>query len=211
MRTTMHHYRSREDEMACGGGASDPYFYLRLSAGSAPYNPIKLEVDVKPDVSRMTTTTPVALQQQQLHQQQQGSPAGGIMDAVELHHPLKEELSATGIGLLALTQLDGYGGYKSYDAAQVVAANHHGVQISADDLDGDRGDVDKVKYSYDRLMYSSDDVKHQVFDRLFFFFLLPIFLERRVHVFVIYAIVAAAAVARNLRTLRVCLIFARCV
>lgn len=161
----MHHYRSREDETSCsGGGGSDPYFYLRLSAGAAPYNPIKLEVDVKPE-SCMTSV--VCLEQQQ----RQGSPSDAVvMDTTGCDGVVcKDEPGTTGIGLLALTQLDGYGGYKSY--CDVTGGD--GVISSTDDLLHDRiGDIDDHKddkYSYSRLIYSSsDDIKHQVYSKLLF-------------------------------------------
>lgn len=154
----MHHYRSREDEMSCGGGG-DPYFYLRLSAGAAPYNnPIKLEVDVKPE----SCMTPVVC----LEPQRQRSPPDAVsMDTVGCEGVVcKDEQGTTGIGLLALTQLDGYGGYKS---SYCDVAGGEGVISSTGDLLHDQiGDDDdhKPKYSYSRLIYSSpDDIKHQVF------------------------------------------------
>lgn len=151
----MHHYRSREDETACGGG--DPYFYLRLTAGSAPYNnPIKLEVDVKPESRIMT---PVAASS--CLQQHQGSPSEVLMDTTDGGVVVcKEEESTTGIGLLALTQLDGYGGYKTYCNTAVEDAE----------------DVKPDKYSYGRLIYSSpDDIKHQVYSSTFLLSFFPCF------------------------------------
>lgn len=145
----MHHYRSREDETSCGGGGGgDPYFYLRLTAGSAPYNnPIKLEVDVKPESRIMTPVTSCL-------QQHQGSPPEALMDTTDGGVVVCKEEENTGIGLLALTQLDGYGGYKT--------------TYCNTDVD----DVDKAdKYSYGRLIYSSpDDIKHQVYCSIFFSF-----------------------------------------
>lgn len=162
----MHHYRSREDEMSCGGGVGggDPYFYLRLSAGAAPYNPIKLEVDVKPE----SCTTPVVCLEPQ---RQRSPPDAVVMDTTGCDGVVcKDEQGTTGIGLLALTQLDGYGGYKS---AYCDPTGGEGVISSTGDLLHDRiGDDDddhKPKYSYSRLIYSSpDDIKHQVFVPLFF-------------------------------------------
>ncbi|XP_025422584.1 transcription factor 12 isoform X3 [Sipha flava] len=172
----MHHYRSREEETSCG---ADPYFYLRLSAGSVPYNPIKLEVDVKPE-SRISPVTCLQQQQQQPHHQlhhqqhqhhQQSSPSdAAVMDitgsgggSIGIACKDQEE-STTGIGLLALTQLDGYGEYKSAspygDGTGVITS------VNLHDRVGDGGndnDDDKVhKYSFGRLIYSSpDDIKHQ--------------------------------------------------
>lgn len=68
----------------------------------------------------------------------------------------KDEESTTGIGLLALTQLDGYGGYKTAYCDTAV-----------EDVDDDKAD----KYSYGRLIYSSpDDIKHQVYSLVFLLF-----------------------------------------
>lgn len=180
----MHHYRSREEETSCG---ADPYFYLRLSAGSVPYNPIKLEVDVKPE-PRISPVTCLQQQQQQqphpqLHHQQrhhqQGSPSdAAVMDITgsggggSIGIVCKnEEEGTTGIGLLALTQLDGYGEYKS----ESPYGDGTGVITSVDLHDrigngGDNNDDDKVhKYSFGRLIYSSpDDIKHQVFEVFLF-------------------------------------------
>ncbi|XP_050527699.1 transcription factor 12 isoform X6 [Daktulosphaira vitifoliae] len=100
----MHHYRSREEETSsCGSnGGSDPYFYLHLSAGAASYgNPIKLEVDVKPD----TRTTPIV------------TLNGSAGSSTDVHH-----MDGGSIGLLALTQLDGYG-YKPYENTDGVIAS----------------------------------------------------------------------------------------
>lgn len=150
--TIMHHYRSREDEMSCGGGAADPYFYLRLSAGASPYNnPIKLEVDVKPE----PVMSPVALRQHQLH----GSPPDP--SSMDPSARKDDEAGATGIGLLALTQLDGYGGGYKYDA---VPPPDHGVVViqpaatAADLVDDPDDDFKSCRYSsYGRLMYPTDD------------------------------------------------------
>lgn len=184
----MHHYRSREDETSCGGGTGgggggDPYFYLRLSAGSVPYNPIKLEVDVKsepsisPIVSSLQQQHHLQQQQQQQHQQhqlqhQQDSPPDQVqaMDTVAAAAVCVkgEELQGTtGIGLLALTQLEGYGGYKPYcDGTEAVVSST--VDCLQDRIDPLQNKVDK--YSYGRLMYSSpDDIKHQVHRKLFCF------------------------------------------
>ncbi|XP_050438430.1 protein daughterless isoform X7 [Adelges cooleyi] len=109
----MHHYRTREEETsACGGGGNDPYFYLRLSAGTATYaNPLKLEVDVKPEPGM----TPVPLH-------------GGSPSTTDVHMDAGGVgCGGGGIGLLALTQLDGYG-YKSYDSGDggVIASTDVG-------------------------------------------------------------------------------------
>jgi hypothetical protein len=187
----MHHYRSREEETSCG---ADPYFYLRLSAGSVPYNPIKLEVDVKPE-SRISPVTCLQQQQQQPHHQlhhqqhqhhQQSSPSdAAVMDitgsgggSIGIACKDQEE-STTGIGLLALTQLDGYGEYKSAspygDGTGVITS------VNLHDRVGDGGndnDDDKVhKYSFGRLIYSSpDDIKHQVF-KVFLFLSRSLYLD----------------------------------
>lgn len=92
-----------------------------------------------------------------------GSGGGGA----RVGNPCKDqEEGTTGIGLLALTQLDGFGGYKSSSPYGDGA----GVITSADLHDrvgdgGDGDDDDKAhKYSFGRLIYSSpDDIKHQVF------------------------------------------------
>jgi len=161
----MHHYRSREDDPPQSNGGGDPYLDLRLSAGAAPYNPIKLEVDVKPE-PRMT---PVVCLQQQPGGGSPSEPmamnvvgddeAGGVV--------CKDERDGTtGLGLLALTQLDGYGGYKP----SPYCSNAVGGEsvISSTGLLENRidDDDDKTnKYSYGRLIYSSpDDIKHQVFE-----------------------------------------------
>ncbi|KAL5238326.1 hypothetical protein ACI65C_005736 [Semiaphis heraclei] len=167
----MHHYRTREDETPCGG---DPYFYLRLSAGAAPYSPIKLEVDVKPEPHM----TPVDCLQHGSPPVDSGSAVmdtlggcgnaavvadiGGCGDGVGVRR--KDEGGATGIGLLALTQLDGYGGYnnKSYCHADGGAVD---LQLQHDRVGDDDIDKDHCKYSYGRLIYSSPDddnvIKHQ--------------------------------------------------
>jgi len=174
----MHHYRSREDD-APQSNSGDPYFYLRLSAGAAPYNPIKLEVDVKPE-SRMTPV--VCLQQQQ--------PSGSPSEAMVMNIAGDESGGGgggggvckdghdgtTGLGLLALTQLDGYSGYKSSPYCS-DAVGGEGVISSTGLLENRIDDEDKSnKYSYGRLIYSSsDDIKHQVFVESFFYSLWTIF------------------------------------
>ncbi|XP_026818860.1 transcription factor 12 isoform X4 [Rhopalosiphum maidis] len=173
----MHHYRTREDETPCGG---DPYFYLRLSAGAAPYSPlepIKLEVDVKPE-PRMTPVDDCSLKRVS----PLADPVSAVMDTAAVVPDIggcggvivggvglgagvdcKDEGGATGIGLLALTQLDGYGGYnnKSYCHADGGTVD---LQLQHDRV-GDENDKDHCKYSYGRLMYTSpeDDniIKHQ--------------------------------------------------
>ncbi|XP_025200539.1 transcription factor 12 isoform X2 [Melanaphis sacchari] len=179
----MHHYRTREDETPCGG---DPYFYLRLSAGAAPYSPlepIKLEVDVKPE-PRITPVDDCMRRGSPL-----ADPASAVMDtaggcgsaasvAVDtvgcgggvvvggglgLGVDCKDEGGATGIGLLALTQLDGYGG--GYNNKSYCHADGGSVDLQLQhDRVGDENDKDHCKYSYSRLMYSSPDdniIKHQ--------------------------------------------------
>lgn len=197
----MHHYRSREDETSCGGGASDPYFYLRLSTGSAsPYcgnqaAAIKLEVDVNPE-PRMTPVTGAVLDTSSPSE----DPATGIAavckeeePAHQLHrhhhnhhhhHHSDGTTTAAGIGLLALTQLDGYGGggyVKSafcdtpdedrhqHGVTATPPSLHHHISSSSssataaavDLLHRDKDD----KYLFGRqLMYPSpDDIKHQVY------------------------------------------------
>ncbi|XP_060843898.1 transcription factor E2-alpha isoform X5 [Rhopalosiphum padi] len=173
----MHHYRTREDETPCGG---DPYFYLRLSAGAAPYSPlepIKLEVDVKPE-PRMTPVDDCSMKRVS----PLADPVSAVMDTAAVVPDIggcggvivggvglgagvdcKDEGGATGIGLLALTQLDGYGGYnnKSYCHADGGAVD---LQLQHDRV-GDENDKDHCKYSYGRMMYSSPDddniIKHQ--------------------------------------------------
>lgn len=185
----MHHYRSREDETSCatGGGSSDPYFYLRLSAGStSPYcgnsAAIKLEVDVKPELPRMTPVVPCGLQMQQ-----QASPSesaavamdAGVRIKDEEHQQLRQDggsTTATGIGLLALTQLDGYGGGAAFKSAYCdvdedphgVAQTLHHIASATDLLQRDKDD----KYSFGRqLIYPSpDDIKHQVLHYITFLF-----------------------------------------
>ncbi|XP_015372092.1 PREDICTED: transcription factor E2-alpha isoform X9 [Diuraphis noxia] len=172
----MHHYRTREDETPCGG---DPYFYLRLSAGAAPYSPIKLEVDVKPEPHM----TPVDCLQHGSSPVDSGSAVidtvggcgnaavvadiggcGGVIVGDGVGVRCKDEGGATGIGLLALTQLDGYGGYnnKSYCHADGGAVD---LQLQHDRVGDDDIDKDHCKYSYGRLIYSSPDddnvIKHQ--------------------------------------------------
>ncbi|XP_027844100.1 transcription factor E2-alpha isoform X9 [Aphis gossypii] len=179
----MHHYRTREDEAPCGG---DPYFYLRLSAGAAPYSPlepIKLEVDVKPE----PRLTPV----DDCSQRVSPNSASAVMDtaggcgvaAAEVDIggcagvivggggvglgaagvDVKDEGGATGIGLLALTQLDGYGGYNNKSSYCHADGGAVDLQLQHDRV-GDEDDKDHCKYSYGRLMYSSpaDDgiIKH---------------------------------------------------
>lgn len=202
----MHHYRSREDETSCGGTGPDPYFYLRLSsAGAAPASQycggggdnqpaaIKLEVDVKPE-PRMMTPVPCGLQLQQA-----SSPSSAaVMDAgivvqckQEIQQPPLSEIhhhhdgsttTAAGIGLLALTQLDGYGGSSVYKSAfrDNVMDVHHGEApstllqmssaVAADLLHRDKDD----KYLFGRqLMYAStdDDIKvHTPFANSYFLF-----------------------------------------
>ncbi|KAE9523996.1 hypothetical protein AGLY_015643 [Aphis glycines] len=164
----MHHYRTREDEAPCGG---DPYFYLRLSAGAAPYSPlepIKLEVDVKPE----PRLTPV----DDCLQRVSPNSASAIMDTAAVAAPpqpprrgghrwlCRNEGGATGIGLLALTQLDGYGGYNNKSSYCHADGGAVDLQLQHDRV-GDEDDKDHCKYSYGRLMYSSpaDDgiIKHQ--------------------------------------------------
>ncbi|XP_060859318.1 transcription factor E2-alpha isoform X5 [Metopolophium dirhodum] len=172
----MHHYRTREDETPCGG---DPYFYLRLSAGAAPYSPIKLEVDVKPEPHM----TPVDCLQHVSPPADSGSAVmdtvggcgnaavvadiggcGGVIVGGGAGVRCKDEGGATGIGLLALTQLDGYGGYnnKSYCQADGGAVD---LQLQHDRVGDDDVDKEHCKYSYGRLIYSSPDddnvIKHQ--------------------------------------------------
>ncbi|XP_016663921.1 transcription factor 12 isoform X1 [Acyrthosiphon pisum] len=172
----MHHYRTREDETPCGG---DPYFYLRLSAGAAPYSPIKLEVDVKPEPHM----TPVDCLQHGSPPADSGSAVmdtvggcgnaavvadiggcGGVIVGGGAGVRCKDEGGATGIGLLALTQLDGYGGYnnKSYCHADGGAVD---LQLQHDRVGDDDVDKEHSKYSYGRLIYSSPDddsvIKHQ--------------------------------------------------
>lgn len=168
----MHHYRSREEETPCGG---DPYFYLRLSTGPVPYNPIKLEVDVKPEPCIMT---PVSCLQQQQPDQRSPSYAAVMQDTSGSDVICKSEESTTaGIGLLALTQLDGFGGGSGdeYKSSYSVAAAGDGAALisSCTDLDNrvDANDDDKagnkIYLPYDdRLVYTSPpgDIKHQVFD-----------------------------------------------
>lgn len=178
----MHHYRTREDETPCGG---DPYFYLRLSAGAAPYSPIKLEVDVKPEPHM----TPVDCLQHGSPPVDSGSTVmdtaggcgnatavadigdcgGGVIVGGGIGVRCKDEGGATGIGLLALTQLDGYGGYnnKSYCHADGGAVD---LQLQHDRVGDDDVDKEHCKYSYGRLIYSSPDddsiIKHQVYSKL---------------------------------------------
>lgn len=177
----MHHYRTREDETPCGG---DPYFYLRLSAGAAPYSPIKLEVDVKPEPHM----TPVDCLQHSSPPADSGSAVmdtvggcgnaavvadiggcGGVIVGSGAGVRCKDEGGSTGIGLLALTQLDGYGGYnnKSYCHADGGAVD---LQLQHDRVGDDDVDKEHCKYSYGRLIYSSPDddnvIKHQVFSKL---------------------------------------------
>lgn len=207
----MHHYRSREDETSCGGGASDPYFYLRLSTGSAsPYcgnqaAAIKLEVDVNPE-PRMTPVPPVTgLDTSSPSEDAAAMDAVGIAVCKEEepthqlhrhhhnhhhHHHSDGTTTAAGIGLLALTQLDGYGGggyvksvfcdtpdedrHQHIVTATPPALHHHipssssssaavaaATAAAVDLLHRDKDD----KYLFGRqLMYPSpDDIKHQVY------------------------------------------------
>lgn len=198
----MHHYRSREDESSCatnggGGGGGDPYFYLRLSAGStSPYcgnqAAIKLEVDVKPELSELPHMTPVGPCGVQMQQQASPSEAAAVaMDAgvavcsgedehrmrLQQHQQLLHQhdgagggggTTAAGIGLLALTQLDGYGGgaYKTEYCdvpvdEEVQTLHQHHIPSTVDLLHRDKDE----KYQFGRqLMYPSpDDIKHQVY------------------------------------------------
>lgn len=181
----MHHYRTREDEAPCGG---DPYFYLRLSAGAAPYSPlepIKLEVDVKPE-PRMTPVDDCLQRASPNSASAGGCGAGSAAAAAEvdiggcagviaggggvgLGVDCKDEGGATGIGLLALTQLDGYGGYNNKSSYCHADGGAVDLQLQHDRV-GDENDRDHCKYSYGRLMYSSpaDDgiIKHQVYSKL---------------------------------------------
>lgn len=188
----MHHYRSREDDnmpqsnVGGGGGGDDPYFYLRLSAGAASSynNPVKLEVDVKPESHMTPVVCGGGLQQQQQSSMAASSSpsettmvmniAGDEVDVI-----CKDEHDGTnGLGLLALTQLDGYGGYKSLppqycNAATAIGGGTEDV-ISSTGLLDNRIDDDKTedncKYSYGRLIYSSsDDIKHQVFEYIYIY------------------------------------------
>lgn len=164
----MHHYRPREDETSCSAGGSDPYFYLRLSAGGpASYQvppSIKLEVDVKPEPRIMT---PVGCLQH--HQLQQPDSTPSDMTIMDTSVICKDEGGTTeGIGLMALTHLDGYGGlYKSSYGGDEDCVISSTADLQRDRID-DSDKADKMYSSYGRLVYSSpDDIKHQV--RLQFF------------------------------------------
>lgn len=165
----MHHYQSREEETPCGG---DPYFYLRLSTGPVPYNPIKLEVDVKPESCIMTPVSCL----QQLQPDQRSPSYAAVMQGTSGSDIIckSEEGTTAGIGLLALTQLNGFGGGEYKSSYSIAAAGDGaGLISSCSDLNNrlDAGDDDKVGnkiyFPYDdRLVYTSPpgDIKHQVFD-----------------------------------------------